>query len=320
MATPAFLRYLPARLKPLSSPLVWAPLVALGLLGIFVWEYRRDPDWANRQPTPETDAVSAEFTPEEQAKLSEIDTLDVLLQGAEASGGGTVIGPDATLPETPTADDSRQLSGRSDPFGIYTDQYKFPGTSAVTTNGSTRLATPSANALPSSPSGLNGGVLTTPPATATGSALSDALDRQRSAQPEPSANSSSTGNGAISRTQPGSAVIGNQQEARPTSGIGNLGANSSGAGGTGAGSISVPYTRTTTDMSPPAGTTGYRPPATSSLPVFNQAPTQPSRNPYSTGPAPASSPPASLPGTAAQPGVSYTPPSFTQPNQTRQVR
>lgn len=320
MATPAFLRYLPARLKPLSSPLVWAPLVALGLLGIFVWEYRRDPDWANRQPTPETDAVSSEFTPEEQARLSEIDTLDVLLQGAEASGGGIVIGPDATLPETPTADDSRQLSGRSDPFGIYTNQYKFPGTSAVTPNGSTRLATPSASALPSnSPGGLNGGVLTTPPATATGSALSDALDRQRSAQLEPSANSSSAGNGATSRTQPGSAAIGNQQEARPTSGIG-LGTNSSGAGGTGAGSISVPYTRTTTDMSPPAGTTGYRPPATSSLPVFNQAPAQPSRNPYSTVPAPALSQPASLPGTAAQPGVSYTPPSFTQPNQTRQVR
>lgn len=290
-------------------------------MSIFAWEYRKNPDWANRQPAPEADVAGSELTPEEQARLSEIDTLDVLLQNAEASSGGTVIGPDASLPETPTTDNSRQLSGQADPFSIYTSQYKFPGASAATPSDSTRLAMPSTSALPAnSASRLNSGALATPPATAASSALSDALDRQRSAQPGPSANGSSADNGARSRTQPGSAAISSQRETQPAPGISNLGANTSDAGGTGAGSIPVPYIRTTTEMSPPAGTTGYRPPATSSLPVFNQAPSQPSRNPYSTAPAPALSQPASLPGTVAQPGVSYTPPSFTQPNQTRQVR
>lgn len=319
MATPVFLRYLPARLKPLRSPLVWAPLVALGLLGIFAWEYYKNPDRANRQPDLEADAVNSEFTPEEQARLSEIDTLDALLRGTETPGGGTVIGPDSLLPETPAADNSRQLSGQSDPFGIYTTQYKFPGASAATPNGSTRLTTPSASASPSSlsGSGFNGGIPTTPPAAST-SALSDALDRQRSAQSDSSASGSSAGNGAASRTQPGSA-IGTQRETRPASGINSSGIAGSGAGGTSAGSIAAPYIRTTPDMSPPVGTTGYRAPATSNLPVFNQAPAQPSRNPYSPAPAPASTQPA-LPGPTAQPGVSYTPPSFTQPSQTRQVR
>ncbi len=64
MATPTFLRYLPARLKPLRSPAIWAPLVVLVLLGIFVWEYRKDPARFSRgqviQPTPESDLTETQ--------------------------------------------------------------------------------------------------------------------------------------------------------------------------------------------------------------------------------------------------------------------
>lgn len=309
MATPAFLKYLPARLKPLGSPLVWAPLTVLCLLSVFVWEYRRNPDWSNRQPVPglDADADSADLTPEEQASLSEINTLDALLGGANLPGG--IAAPDAPTSESP-ADDSRELAGRTDPFGAYTRDYRFPGAADTTSDSSTRLATPSASAFPN-PSRL--GIQQAPPSPAPTSALSNALDRQQSAQPAPSA-SGSFSNGSSVGNQPVTEAFGSQ-EVQPNQAVGTQ------AAGNPSSSIPVPYIRTTPNMSPPVGTTGYRPPATSSLPVFNQPLPQLSRNPYSAAPAaPAARSSAPLPGASSQPGVSYTAPSFTQPDQTRRAR
>ncbi|MGB3292966.1 MAG: hypothetical protein WBB01_08275 [Phormidesmis sp.] len=304
MAPPAFLRYLPARLKPLGSPLVWAPLTAFCLLSVFIWEYRRNPEWSNRQPVTDLDANAdgAELTPEEQAGLSEIDTLDVLLEGAKVPGGIPV--PAASSSLEPPTEDSSQLTGRPDPFGVYSREYGFPGASGATSGGSTRLATPSASALPG-PIRLNSGVQE-PSSAATGSALSDALDRQ-SAQPARSTGSSAESTGVAVGEQPASEALGSQEQ--PDQTAGNSGS-----------SIPVPYIRTTPNMSPPVGTTGYRPPATSNLPVFNQPLPQPSRNPYSAAPAAPAAQPAPLPGAAPQSGISYTAPSFTQPDQTRRVR
>ena len=307
MATPAFLRYLPARLKPLSSPWVWGPLTVLCLLSIFAWEYRRNPDWSNRQLATGlgVDADSTTLSPEEQAGLSEIDTLDVLLDSVRVPSGNTDV--EASAP--PSSANNPQLTDSADPFGIYTREYAFPSTSpsaSVTPSGS--AARPS----PSAPRGLAGtdlnGILPETPSPAASSALSDALDRQAA---QPSAPSSSAPDSALVQRNQTMPEPSGSQGTQPNQAVVPQAAGTSGG-------ISAPYIRTTPNMSPPVGTTGYRPPATSTLPVFNQPLPQPSRNPYSPAPAPAAQP--TLPGAVTQPGVSYTPPSFTQPDQTRRAR
>ena len=100
-----------------------------------------------------------------------------------------------------------------------------------------------------------------------------------------------------------------------------------------------PFMRTTPEMSPPAGTTGYRVPNTSSLPAYNVTPERPTRNPFdassgnggrpSVVPAPVTVAPPAIgtsgnlsggangtanPGTV-NPGALYTAPSSVQPEQ-----
>jgi hypothetical protein len=139
-------------------------------------------------------------------------------------------------------------------------------------------------------------------APSNSSALSQALDRQaaRSAAQTTQSPAASGGQPSFSGSSFGSSSAGGSSASQP--------AGSSG------GSIDVPFIRTTPSMSPAIGTTGYQAPATSNLPVFNIAPPQPSRNPYSPQIAPAA-PPAALPSAG-----SYTAPSSTQPAQNQQVR
>lgn len=310
MATPTFLRYLPARLKPLSSPTVWAPLTIFVLLSIFIWEYHKNPDWFNREPATGI-APQSDLTPEEQARLAEVDTLDVLLDGSNSGNALTTgaLNPDGLLDgseEGAATEDSRQLSGRDNPFGSYAAEYQFPGAVSPTdgSNASGASGVPafgnnSAGQSGNSPSFDFGSGLVSPTAPATNSALSEALGRQQAAR--------SAADAASGGQQPASS--------RPAA----AGASSS-AGGTNGqsaiqpaqvpGTVSAPFIRTTPDMSPPVGTTGYQTPATSRLPVFNVAPQQPSRNPYSAPAAPA-------PSAAPQTGPLYTAPSSTQPQQNR---
>ncbi len=313
MATPTFLRYLPARLKPLSSPAVWAPLTVFVLLSIFIWEYHKNPDWFNREPATGI-APQSDLTPEEQARLSEVDTLDVLLDGSNTSGNSLTTGsvdPDGLLDgseEGAATEDSRQLSGRDNPFGSYAAEYQFPG-AVNPTDGSNASGVPafgnSAGQSGNSPSFDFGSGLVSPAAPATNSALSEALGRQQAA-----------------RSAAGSAAGGQQpaSSGRPAAANGASSAGGASTDGQSAvqpaqvpGTVSVPFIRTTPDMSPPAGTTGYQTPATSRLPVFNVAPQQPSRNPYSAPAAPATPTPSAAPQT----GTLYTAPSSTQPQQNR---
>lgn len=329
MAKPAFLRYLPARLKPLSSPAIWAPLTIFVLLSAFLWEYHRNPDWFNRTQADNI-APESNLTPEEEARLSEIDTLDVLIEGSRMRGtspeaNGLTDPASLEAGATDGAAPGEGLSGRNNPFAAYEDEYKFPGAA------SSQRATPPA--LPSSGANPTPTPASTSPNAATSNALSDALDRQREnseAVTQPSTSS------APSSLNP-------QPAARPNSdgfsgSVPSSGSNPSETSGAQPPSsgITTPFIRTTTDMSPPAGTTGYQTPASSSLPVFNAPPQQPTQGPFSGNqsipqnsipqnnfrqsiqpPAPAAT---SLP-TPASPNVnSYTPPSFTQPQQNRSVR
>lgn len=362
MATPTFLRYLPARLKPLSSPAVWAPLTVFGLLSAFIWEYHNNPDWFNRPQISNVNPDST-LTPEEQARISEIDTLELLLQQNarvpeaaklqnEANGLLGTESPNDPAAEVLTPD--RNLAGRDNPFAAYEEQYKFPGAqNAAAAQASATAASASAGS-PSFSSGLN----TSRETPSAVSALSEALNRQQSARSGLSndgAESMSSSNSAAGISAPNRETLNTEStgsESLGTSTFRPSNAAPNDISGSGlrpsSGSqpfanpeersgnrLSEPFIRTTTDMSPPVGTTGYQAPASVALPTFNVPPQQPTRNPFqqptnlpasaiSTPAAPNSLPALSAPNQAGsnQPGsqpptFNYTAPSFTQPEQNR---
>ncbi len=321
MATPTFLRYLPSRLKPLGIPAVWISLGLFGLISVLIWEYHKNPQWFEREPISNVVNPDSGLTPEEEARLSEVDTLDVLLQGSKVPEGSpqvtSTINPNA--PDAATAkgngDGNGKLSGQANPFKVYADEYRFPGTSETTlttgnpSGGSLGGSLSGGGVAPSalSNSSFNGSSQSAPAPAATsqpaaGSALSQALDRQQAAEAA-NANSSSSGSAAGGLNSP--------------SYLGGSGSNGNASGAQSAPSpaapIPAPYIRTTPGMSPPAGTTGYQVPASSSLPVFNLAPLQPTRNtaPNTT----------SVPSNTDLPsGTLYTAPTSVQPAQTPPAR
>ena len=324
MAKP-FFRYLPARLKPLGAPAVWVPLTIFALLSIFIWEYYRNPDWFERDPITNANPQS-DLTPDEQARLSEIDTVDLLLEGTRApvsqseenESGLNPVGLDAE-----EADINRRLADRDDPFGAYKAEYEFPGAS--------RASSGNANSPAAQSSGSNSFAGTTPgafdfgrtpeaPLPTTSSALSDAIDRQQAIKAAESGGGSQSGEiPASTGSLPGlDAPSSGEQGASPS-------ARSSSGG------VSVPFIRTTPDMSPPVGTTGYRAPATSDLPTFNQGLPPTTRNPLNVPAVPSSSgqigtvQPSPIarpvqPGQAAPNGTIYTAPRSTQPEQNQRAR
>lgn len=351
MATPSFLRDLPPRVKSLGSPVVWAPLTIFALLSIFVWEFSKNPDWFNREQVSNLNPNST-LTPEEQARLSEIDTIDLLIEQSRVPGGTpeatSIINPDAPELEAVASEaqeetDSRQLSGRENPFDEYEAQYAFPGSA----NSQTSTLTPTTpSSAVSSGGGNSGGSglatprgrgesfnfgtgLVNPSAPATNSALSDALSRQQAAREateqqdgaqQPTA---ASGNGIGARTpQPisggtadlsgsqttGLPAIGGQPDSQPVG-------SSSPQPAALSNNLSVPFTPGTLNTSPPVGTTGYQVPATANLPVFNTQPQQPTRNPFPTAPS------ATQPATQTpQSDTLYTAPTSIQPAQNQRRR
>ena len=325
MAKPAFIRYLPARLKPLGNPAVWVPLSMVALLGTFAWEYSRNPNWFDREPIT-TLAPDSALTPEEEARLSEIDTLDVLLNGSRV--------PEGTAPVTsqinPDAPESQRQAIDTDDEGVALNAYPIPGAPSTTTT-----ITPGQSSVFSDPnrpttrtagsSGSldfnfgNGLANTTATPPATNSALAEALARREADL---------------------SAIEQGDQSPRTIAG-GDSPSAPFGAGSAGAPVQALPaanpvpgsFIRTTPNMSPPAGTTGYQVPASANLPTFNIPAQQPTRSPFSLPPAPGqfgastaptgsvvpapivATPSVVAPFRAATPSTLYTPPSSVQPNQ-----
>ena len=332
MAKP-FFRYLPARLKPLGAPAVWVPLTIFALLSIFIWEYYRNPDWFERDPITNANPQS-DLTPEEQARLSEIDTVDLLLEGARVPNNPSEADDDSPLNsvdlDAEAAEINRRLANRDNPFGEYEAEYAFPGANRPgnaegAETPDVRSATPGL-ATPSPTPRTTTGTFnfdSTPdaPLPTTSSALSDAIDRQQAIRAAESSDSqsgdipASTGDLPDDLSIPSSDTQGTSRP-RPSSSA--------------PGSVPVPFIRTTPDMSPPVGTTGYQAPATSDLPAFNRRIPSTTRNPLNV-PAPSSSgqigtvqpPPIARPVQRGQVEPSetiYTAPRSTQPEQNRRAR
>ncbi|MEO1392123.1 MAG: hypothetical protein AAFV90_04360 [Cyanobacteria bacterium J06634_5] len=378
MARPSFLTNLPPYVRSISKPAVWAPLAIATLLGIFAWEYSQNPERFDREQILNRNPDSG-LTAEEQAKLSEIDTLELLLEQTKLPEGtpqatsrinpdapDSVLDPDVLdgvlntdLSGEAALPDSRQLSGREDPFAPYAADYEFPGARVAAGNatlnpvGSSSLgsagtgignpsATPSTTRATSSGESFNfGNGLINPAAPATNSALSEALGRQQAAKAAEEAqqnggrqpslaeseegigtNVQTSGTGSINQQPAGVPTrvpIGQASSAAEQSASQPITPTSSGQPSfqpaAPSGTLSVPFTRTTPNMSPPVGTTGYTAPATSNLPIFNRPQTQPTRNPFSAAPATPAAPPANT-----QPDTLYTAPSSIQPAQNRQRR
>lgn len=344
MATPPFLRDFSPRLKALASPVVWAPLTIAALLGIFVWEFSKNPDWFNRDQITNLNPDSG-LTPEEQARLSEIDTLDILLEQSKAPEGNLpakgLINPDnAPALETTVTDEdelsvnSRQLTGKADPFGAYEAEYAFPGSNTATLTPSTLSSTSAAGSnTPGGGSGTTGSTgfnfgngVVNPAAPATNSALAEALNRQQAARSAAEENNN-TSQPATTGTDSSGIPITSGQSSAPVS-IGQSNGQFSGAQPTGGaaqalptprGGVTVPFTQAPSLTSPPVGTTGYRPPVTTRLPVFNTAPPQATPNPFSVQNNNSRNN-SNSPAAAPQSNTLYTAPTSIQPAQNQQRR
>lgn len=333
MAKP-FFRYLPAKLKPMSAPAVWIPLAIFTLLSILLWEYYQNPEWFERDAITNANPEST-LTPDEQAKLSEIDTVDLLLKGAQVTGplsgfdeldaiesdsneGSAELGlSDSGASASNTG---RQLANRSDPFGSYAAEYEFPGANRASTSAQNPAPSPGTSPIGIPPVGSASTRSTSgnPQQSIAPSAFSDAIERQEALrtgdrEPQPA-------NSAPNRTTSTRSPINSSVPLSPTEELNATIAPQAPS------SVSVPFIRTTPAMSPPAGTTGY--PAPFNPPSFNTTAPQPIQSPTLAPIAPGQigtvqTAPVARPIQPNQtPGAStlYTAPRSVQPEQNRRAR
>lgn len=83
--SPAFFRYLKARLQPLGRPAFLASSVGMVLVLLFVAKYWNDPEWFSRfggdeAVSPEELAANSNLSPEELAAIADIDSSSILLE------------------------------------------------------------------------------------------------------------------------------------------------------------------------------------------------------------------------------------------------
>ncbi|NEP62806.1 MAG: hypothetical protein F6K31_38805 [Symploca sp. SIO2G7] len=301
MRLPPSVRYMPSRFQILLNPWVWLGVLLLGVVGVYAWEYRQNPGklpWqlsstglGQSGDSTSTDVLLESLTPEEQAVAAELDNIELLLAqldqdlsilttGGEASAAASLnaIGADAGL-----ADDPDTIAESSvERLNRYVDEYRFLGIAPQGSNDlaqiSEVLAPIQAPATASQP----------PESFLQTGALVEAFARQQPRRSvSTSENSVSTSTGELTDDEDSLEVTSNgSEDETPTFSFDQTGVVPGSLEG-----LNRAFIRTTPNMSPPPGTTGYVPPA--SLPDFNRLnqpststfPTQPSRNSFdSRGP------------------------------------
>ncbi|MEL6879546.1 MAG: hypothetical protein AAFP09_03405 [Cyanobacteria bacterium J06607_10] len=352
MTKSTFLRYLPARLKPFGNPAVWAPLAVFTLLSVFIWEWRKNPDWFNRQPVTTINPAS-NLTPEERARLSEMGNLDALIEGSGVSGDADTVTSQISpgspvLPEGEEGEATLAGEGTSfeNPFTQYENEYRFGGAAnpaaALGSAGSTIIPsdaiapTSSANNAAGNrrtnssarPTFDFGDGLVNPAAPNTNSVLSEALNRQLTTGSSLQGNPATSTQASDANNGSSSATVNPPRSSRSSGNAINLPVAPPAAQSPGS-AIPNTFIPTTPDMSPPVGSTGYQAPASSSLPAFNQAPPQATQNPFnrvraqqqptSSGNATPNTRATPIPNGSSQSETLYTAPAFTQPDQGRAI-
>ena len=279
MALPPAIRYRLVRLKAISRPLrrpaVWGTLAVLGLGAVVVPQYLNHPEWRSQYDAgvdspaiaPGTD-LSA-LTNEDLADLAEIDNLALLLDDLQptTSIALDVPGADAdrlALPQAITAEDP------ASPFAQYLERSRFrfsPAPGGVEGEGEPAIAIenrPSTTA-PGQRQPIGAASTEGLPPSPLQQALSDRLS-SRPAQSTSAEPAAETGAAASST-------------AAPTSGLTPPPWMVEGS----VPGVDQRFIRTTPQMSPPPGTTGYtQPPG-----LTPASPVVPTRSPSgSTAPAP----------------------------------
>ncbi|MBD1915623.1 MULTISPECIES: hypothetical protein [Cyanophyceae] len=251
MTLPPALRYRLVRLqslgRSLNRPTVWGGLGLLGLLAVAVPQYSRHPEWRSQyNPTVDSAAVNPDtnlgnLSSDDLADLAEIDNLAVLLDQIQPTTA-TALEEAARSPNTdplalPTATEEQQPP--TSPFANYLERSRFRfSTSASGSEADSPNATQSLGPSSADPAMRSG-------EGAQPSALQQALNQRSSASTAPPSEVTSAERTPVT-------------EATPTD---NLTPSPWMVEGSLPG-VDQRFIRTTPQMSPPPGTTGYTlPPA-----------------------------------------------------------
>lgn len=306
MTLPPALRYRLVRLqslgRSLNRPTVWGGIGLLGLLAVAVPQYWRNPEWRSQyNPAVDSAAVApntnvGNLSSDDLADLTEIDNLAVLLDQmqpttAAALGEEAVRSPDTDPLALSTVTEDQQAP--ASPFANYLERSRF-------------RFSPSASGSEANPDATRSiGPLSADPTTRTGegapqlSALQQALNQRF---------------GANNAASPAEATSAERTSAAEATSTDNLTPTPWMVEGSLPG-VDQRFIRTTPQMSPPPGTTGYTLPPTlapSPAAVAPAAPVAPAALNLNLG-APAAAPSA---GVTAQPpsGISSnTPITAPQP-------
>ncbi|MEA5447040.1 hypothetical protein VB780_00555 [Leptolyngbya sp. CCNP1308] len=249
MTLPPALRYRLVRIqsigRSLNRPIVWGGLGLLGLLAVALPQYWRNPEWRS-QYDPAVDSATVDpstnvgtLSSEDLADLAEIDNLALLLNQLQPTTA-TALEESAPSPNTdslalPTATEEDQQTPAG-PFAAYLERSRFR-VSPVASDRETD------SAAATSMFGQSSASTTAPsPGERPPSALQQALNQRFGAEAEQSAEA------AAEEDTQGEGAIANPDAPPPWMVEGRLPG------------VDQRFIRTTPQMSPPPGTTGYTPP------------------------------------------------------------
>ncbi len=316
MAVPTPLHYWLVRLRVFRRRRVWATALGFLILGLVGHQYLNHPEWLQGFTLDEADrarsaeAELSELSQAELADLAEVDNLALLLNQLQPLTANTLaeVPNAAQQPEnlaglaqpSPTAVEATPSADGASPFAAYLERTQFRVGSLATLDDPSATESPSPDRL-----SLARTAPLSPLQRFLAPSASAASDAENPSSPEaedsPSAASASepratTPTTTTGLTPPPWVVEGNVP------------------------GVNQPFIRTTPEMSPPPGTTGYAlPPSLGTtsrqgLPSVPATPGLPLAPPLNLSPNPASSGSVTVPG----PGGNTLPPSsglstYTQP-------
>ena len=290
MRLPPSVRYLPSRFQVALNPWLWLGILLTGVVGVYAWQYRQDSGqlpWqigatglGSSGDATSTDVLLESLTPEEQAVAAELDNIELLLAQLDSDVSALTTGGDASAAAAlnEALADAPEVSSESSVERLtrYIDEYSFVGTNA---RGSNPQATRSNAPIPLQREHPPQPASVAEAQTATALAESFAA-RQQQIEQGLSANSEAeqpASRADITRApvtglpaETAGEVVTDDQSSFVFDQTGVVPGSLDGLNRT--------FIRTTPNMSPPPGTTGYVPPA--SLPAFNQANQPSSENPF----------------------------------------
>ncbi|MFH7244928.1 MAG: hypothetical protein ACHWZW_19000 [Spirulina sp.] len=316
MAVPTPLHYWLVRLRVFRRRRVWAMALGFLVLGLVGHQYLNHPEWLQGFTLDEEDRAGSagadlsELSQEELADLAEVDNLSLLLNQLQPITANTLAEVPATtpppettaalaLPSPATVAPLRSSDGES-PFAAYLERTQFRVGSLATLDDPAAAETPNPD-----------------PLSLGGSAPLSPL--QRFLSPAESAVSASENPSSPDEEVPSSAAS-TPERLTPTTSTG-LTPPPWVVEGSVPG-VNQPFIRTTPEMSPPPGTTGYALPPSLATPSSQGLPSVPSNPGLPSAPALNLSPSPTSSGAVTVPnpsGVGNTlPPSsglntYTQP-------